>query len=253
MQHATKMVMVPQDAYSSLLSQQKQMYSPVVNQLSNLDQELQSIMSNPNIPSDVKYHHYRQGFGRYQQLRNQQFQQTPQNVTKMSTDVQTYDDFPAKGLPIDERHLIETLPKPSRRKAKILLDHLKQNNRSFQWLDSGELVIDDTPIRGSNIADLVHHVTRNRPTVKSPEGSEEFSELLEKTNVPQEAFNRSEHHYTPESFRTPVSVLGTSFSPSRTSTPKTKKQNKSAMYKSRQTSTRNRTKPERFGNWVQYR
>ncbi len=250
MQHATKMVMVPQDAYSSLLSQQKQMYSPVVNQLSNLDQELQSIMSNPNIPSDVKYHHYRQVFGRYQQLRNQQFPQMPPNVTKMSTDVQTYNDFPAKQLPIDERHLIETLPKPSRRKAKILLDHLRQNEQSFQWLDSGELVADGTPIRGSNISDLVHHVTRNRPTVKSPEGSEEFSELLEKTNVPKEAFNRSEHLSAPES--APFG-LGTSFSPSKTSTPKTKKLAKSAMYKSRQTSTRKRTKPERFGNWVQYR
>jgi hypothetical protein len=253
MQHATKMVMVPQDAYSSLMSQQKQMYSPVVNQLSNLDQELQSIMSNQNIPSDAKYHHYRQVFGRYQQLRNQQFPQSTPNFTKMSTDTQTFNDFAAKGLPIDERHLIETLPKPSRRKAKILLDHLKQNDRSFQWLDSGELVADGTTIHGSNISDLIHHVTRNRPTARTPEGSEQFSELLDKTNVPKEAFNRSE-----TTFRTPTTpfttfAAGTSFSPTKTSTPKTKKLDKSTMYKSRQSSTRNRTKPERFGNWVQYR
>ncbi len=50
--------MVPQDAYSSLMSQQKQLYSPVVNQLSNLDQELQSILTNPNLSSDAKYYQY---------------------------------------------------------------------------------------------------------------------------------------------------------------------------------------------------
>ncbi|MCP4336224.1 MAG: hypothetical protein GY679_00015 [Mycoplasma sp.] len=205
-------------------------------------------MSNPNIPSDAKYHHYRQVFGRYQQLRNQQFPQSTPNFAKMSTEAQTYNDFHARGLPIDERHLIETLPKPSRRKGKILLDHMKQNDQSFQWLDSGELVIDGTPIHGSNIADLVHHVTRNRPTVRSPDGAEEFAELLDKTNVPKEAFNRS------ETFTTPTG-LGTSFSPmsfQSSSTPKTtKKLDKSTMYKSRQ--SRTRSKPDRFGNWVQYR
>ncbi len=165
----------------------------------------------------------------------------------MSTNTQTYDDLAAKGLPIDERHLIETLPKPSRCKAKILLDHLKQNDQSFQWLDSGELVVEGKRIPGSNISDLIHHVTRNRPSVRPPEGSEEFSELLDKTNVPKEAFNRSE-----TTFATPFG-LGTSFSPTKTSTPKSKKLDKSTMYKARQSSTRSRNKPERFGNWVQYK
>ncbi|MCP4345346.1 MAG: hypothetical protein GY795_07450 [Desulfobacterales bacterium] len=251
MQHTTKMVMVPQDAYSGLLSQQKQMYSPVVNQLSNLDQELQAIVSNPNIASDAKYHQYRQLFGRYQLLRNQQFPQSVPNFTKTSTDVQTYNDFPVRGLPIEERRLIDTLPKPSRRKGKILLDHIRQNDESFQWLDSGELVIDGTPIRGSNISDLVHHVTRNRPMAKPPEGAEEFTDLLEKTNVAKEAFNHSETSSTPFGLGTSFSPVN--YSPMKTSTPKSvKKANKSTMYKSTRQS-RTRSKPERFGNWVQYK
>ncbi len=63
------MVMFPQDAYTNLLSQQKQLYSPVVNQLSSLDQELQAILADPNLSSDAKYHRYMNVFGRYQNFK----------------------------------------------------------------------------------------------------------------------------------------------------------------------------------------
>ncbi len=136
MQHATKMVMVPQDAYSSLMSQQKQLYSPVVNQLSNLDQELQSILTNPILSSDAKYYQYMNVFGRYQNLR--QTKQQPVNiqtadVKTLETDTQTGDDLPFVTLPVEERRLIGSLPKPVRRKGRILLDHIKSDPQIFQW------------------------------------------------------------------------------------------------------------------------
>jgi hypothetical protein len=210
MQHATKMVMVPQDTYSSLMSQQKQLYSPVVQQMSNLDQELQAILSNPNLPTDLKYNQYKNVFNRYQQLRQQQFQPTTKVVA--STDIQTGEDLPTYVLPLEERQLIDSLPKTVRRKGKILLDHLKERKNNFSWLSSGELVVDGQPIEGSNITDLVHHVTRRRPTVKPPIGADAFADLLNRTNVPKEALSES------NIFATPVG-LGTSFSPASTSTP----------------------------------
>ncbi len=97
--------MVPQDAYSSLRSQQKQLYSPVVNQLSNLDQELQSILTNPNLSPDAKYYQYMSVFGRYQNIR--QTKQQPANiqtadVKTLETDTQTGDDMPIVTLPVEE-------------------------------------------------------------------------------------------------------------------------------------------------------
>ncbi len=158
MQHTTKMVMVPQDAYSNLMSQQKQVYPPVVNQMANLDQELQSIISNPNLSVDNKYHQYMNVFGRYQQLKSQYFQPSPipqqqPAKTLANTDVQTIGNY-VSVPPVDEKHLLDSLPKTVRRRGKILLDHIKENNQDFNWKDSGELVVDGKPIPGSNITDF---------------------------------------------------------------------------------------------------
>jgi len=256
MQHTTKMVMVPHDAYSSLMAQQKQLYSPVVNQLANMDQDLQSIISNPGLSSDAKYHQYMQVFGRFQQLKNQQFQHPPSTPATrvVSTDVQTTDDIPIIHLPIEERRLIETLPKPVRRKGKLLLDHLKDHHKSFQWLQSGELVVDGKPIKGSNITDLVHHITRNRPTAAPPKGIEEFSEILENTNVPKEALSTS------DLFKTPTTSFGTSFSPVEASTPRSqqtirKRQPKKKLVprsSPKARPTRDRKEPDRYVSWTAY-
>jgi len=208
MQHTTKMVMVPQDTYSSLMSQQKQVYSPVVQQLSNLDQELQSILNNPNLPEEVKYHQYRNVFGRYQQLRNEQFRPAAA-VPAITEHIQTGDDLPMEDLPVPEKQVIDGLPKTVRMKGRLLLNHLKDHKRFFNWLNSGELVIDGKPIAGSNVTDLVHHATRNRTAVVPPAGYEEFEKLLQATNVPKEAMKKVEL-----ATATPVSI-GTSFSPRR--------------------------------------
>ena len=215
MQHTNKMVMVPQETYSSLMSQQKQSFPPVVQQMSNLDQELQTILSNPNLSPELKYHQYKQVFNRYQQLRSDHFQSKPY-VPMVATDIQTGNDIPTEKIPIEtERRLIERLPKNVRPKGKILLDHVKDNSQTFNWLESGELVVDGKHIPGSNIIDLVHHVTRKRPSAKPPVGSDEFQQLLTRTNVPKEALNNS------DTFGTPTG-LGTIFSPVRQS-PKAKK------------------------------
>ena len=213
MQHTTKMVMVPQDTYSGLLAQQKQTYSPAIGQLSNLDQELQNVLSNPNLSTDEKYHHYQNVFGRYQNLKHQQFYHKPAtNPVQPAVDTTPY------LLPVQEPHLIHGLPKQTRRKGQLLLEHLKRNKDHFQWMDSGELVMNGHPIPGSNLTDLVHHVTRTRPTVRAPAGAAEFKRLLQNTNVPQEALSQVPpplqqvvQPATP--FQTPTATVGTAFSP----------------------------------------
>ena len=203
MQHTTKMVMVPQDAYSSLVSQQKQLYPPVIGQLSNLDQELQSILANPNLSTDAKYHQYMNVFGRYQKLR------------------QPTEPLPPPPPPppqIETRNIVSNLPKAVQRKGKILMDHIQANPESFTFQKTGELVINGSPVAGSNVTDLIHYATRTRPNVSKPAGYDQFKDLLDATNVPKEAIRATTR---PLVFSTPPSAgpsgaVGTSFSPKPT-------------------------------------
>ena len=204
MQHTTKMVMVPQDAYSSLVSQQKQLYPPVIGQLSNLDQELQTILTNPNLSTDAKYHQYMNVFGRYQKLK--QGPEPPQLQAPPPP-------------PIEERNIVSNLPKAVQRKGKILMDHIRANPEVFTFQKTGELVVNGSPVVGSNVTDLIHYATRTRPNVTKPEGYDQFKDLLDATNVPKEAVRANTR---PVVFSTPPSgafgtspsgAVGTSFSP----------------------------------------
>ncbi len=259
MQHTSKMVMVPQDAYSNLMSQQKQLYSPVVNQLSNLDQELQTILSNPSLSEDAKYHQYMNVFGRYQNLKSQQMN-TVHTVPIKPVETEM-GNIPLTPLPIREKQLIESLPMNVRRKGRILLDHIKSDPGRFKWLKSGELVADGTVVPASNITDLVHHATRNRQSAKSPVGFQEFKNLLDDTNVPKEALSLSDPFTTP-----PQPNLGTSFSPLAISTPlrpTTSRQNRTLSHEKPKSSKGARQpylRPERerkqtqwYSNWQPYK
>ncbi|MCP5101394.1 MAG: hypothetical protein GY943_38095 [Chloroflexi bacterium] len=85
--------------------------------------------TNPNLSSDAMYYQYMCMFGRYQNLR--QSKQQPANiqtadVKTLETDMQTGDDLPIVTLLVEERRLIDSLPKPVRWKGKILLDHISK-------------------------------------------------------------------------------------------------------------------------------
>ena len=247
MQHTTKMVMVPQDVYSGLLTKEQQTFSPIVGQLANLDQELQKIMSDPSLSTDAKYQLYQQTFSRYQHLKHQQFPTAPAPVISQPVQTQTNPQIPKDAI-------LDSLPKPSRRKGKILIDHLNRQSNAIQWLPSGELKLSGNVIPGSNITDLVHYVTRKRPTAQPPVGSDSFMQLLAETNVPREAISEAE-----EKFITP-GTLGTHFSPFDASTPKKiqfslKKSTKSSRVKSYSATpkklTRKRKQPSRYGTWTE--
>jgi len=243
MQHTRKMVMVPEDAYTNLLSQQKQLYSPVVNQLSNLDQELQAVMADPNMSSDAKYHKYMNVFGRYQTLRNQQFKPTAIPAIQQQQQLETT----PLTLSIDsERGLIDGLPLTVRRKGKLLLDHIKRIPEQFQFKKSGEIVIDGTPIPGSSVTDLVHFATRTRPSVKPPVGFDEFEQLLNETNVPKEAL---------AVIPTAAATVGTTFPPEQTKIPrpKTRKTQLQKILQEKVARPSRKTKPpEKYGSWKKY-
>ena len=124
--------MVPQDIYSGLLAKEQQTFPPLIGQLANLDQELQKIMSDPSLSTDAKYQLYQKTFSRYQNLKNQQFPNAAAPILNQPVQTQTNTQIPKDAI-------LDSLPKPSRRKGKILIDHLDRQSNTIQWLPSGEL------------------------------------------------------------------------------------------------------------------
>ena len=216
MQHTTKMVMVPEDAYSSLVNQQQQLMPPVAMQLSNLDTEMKSILNNPNLSTDQKYDRYFRTFNRYSQLQGRQFY-PPSNPLPEEPIVEQGPK--TNGFPILDA-VVDSLPRVARTRGKLLTHHLKQK-KEIQWSDKGELMADGTPIPGSNITDLIHFFTRDRPSVKPPVGAKQFASQLQDTNVPMEAV-------AGDSFNQAGTLdfhLGTLFSPVAVKTPKKPRRN----------------------------
>ena len=209
MQHTSKMVMVPEDAYSSLVRQQQQLMPPMAMQMSNLDMELKSILNNPNLTVDEKHDSYYRTFNRYNQLHGRLLNPAVvEPVVPPKQDSASDKATMTSGVPVSAKMLLDGLPKVARTRGRLLLGHLN-SNKEIQWTDNGELLIDGNPIQGSNITDLLHFFTRDRPTAQPPFGAREFADQLQDTNVPAEAV-------VPDAFNKVGTLnlkLGTLFSP----------------------------------------
>ena len=179
MNYASKMLMVPQDAYSRLISQQQEQLQPVVTQLVNLDEQMKTIMGNPNLPVDVKYSQYDQALRRYRLLKEQQ--QQPMRV-------QMAEQLVPEQVPeqVSTINPVNDLPKNSRLRGQLLFNHIKRTP-GIAWSENGEVILNGRKVPGSNITDLVHDFVRDRPTVQPAAGWKEFSDALKNSNVPQEA------------------------------------------------------------------
>lgn len=177
MNHTTKMLMVPQDTYSRLVTQQQM--QPAVAQLTNLDEHMQQILSNPNISVDVKYNMYEQALRRYRVLNEQQ--QQPMKVEMVQPEVQ-----PVVQPEITDFNIVDALPKSAKLKGRLLLNHIKQAP-GIKVSEHGELILNGKKIPGTNITDLVHDFVRDRSRAQPATGWHEFREALKNSNVPQEA------------------------------------------------------------------
>lgn len=185
--------MVPEDAYTSLLNQQQQLMPPAALQLSNLDQEMKSILTNPGLSVEEKYDRYNRTFNRYSHLQRPLFQppMIPPPLVNAETQAappETADTGTSTpNIPVSKEIILHSLPKGVRQRGREFLKHLKRKKETIQWTSSGELLRDGALIPGSNLTELVHYFTRDRPTVKPPPGAIELAQQLQDTNIPLEA------------------------------------------------------------------
>lgn len=186
--------MVPESAYSTLIS--KQQYAPgqvILSQLSSLDQQMQEILGDTSTPADQKLQKYNNVLRRFLDVRTEQ--KRPQRIelingpttkTPTSAAISQADEEPQA-----IHNIVHTLPVSAQTTGRVLMAHLMGNTNTITWTADGRLIYQGVPIPNSNITDLfIDSVTRNRH-VAGPVGYRQFATLLKETNVPSRAIGNS--------------------------------------------------------------
>ena len=171
MEHTRKMALVHPQFLNTLLAQQH--VNPGLSYLGKLDQDMSTVLQNPNLPPDVKHKQFTQLRHQYSNVKEDI--EKPVNITLQNAPV-----------PLDVHDILDGLPKNAKTKGKILLQHIRRNPE-LEWDEKGQLIINGQLVEHSNITDLVHDFVRpirNRPP---PVGRNQFANILHTGNVPREA------------------------------------------------------------------
>ncbi len=181
--------------------------SPVPDTLSNdvltIDNEMKSILESTDMSENERVLAYQQALRRYltkvdqvnERLKvKRDFLQSSEILDKSSPSFQDNTD---KRLNFEKR-MIESIPKTLQKKAKILLDHIKDTS-DLTWNERGEITLNDETVNQSNVSDLIHEALRARKLSSEPIGWSVFSKMLRDTNVPLELIgNKSRWYNTTE-------------------------------------------------------
>ena len=161
---------------------------PIVNKLSTLDSDMKSILERDDISVKDKVSQYNQVLHRYLQYyanpEPMQHQQFPPSLTTTPTSMATVTTSLPKEEDGFEKELESVIPISLQRKAKALLQHIRQVP-NISWSDKKEFVVDGKKVDHSHMLDLINHALRSRKK-SPPVGTERFAHVLKQSNVPQE-------------------------------------------------------------------
>lgn len=160
-----KVLLVPSDITQTV--------KPVDETLSNLDSEMMRIISAQDMPLDVKIRKYNQVLQRYKFLqmeRNRPYQ---------------IEDLQQKNETIQYETILKGLPETKVPLAKLLTDFIMQQS-NIQIENNGEISVNGSRIRNSNIVDIIHDLVRDRKTHLPPTGVDRILGVLKQANMPLE-------------------------------------------------------------------
>jgi hypothetical protein len=86
----------------------------------------------------------------------------------------------------NQEELFNSLPNTFRPPAMVLMEELKKHPQAIKWSPNGEVSVQGTQLRGSNIVDLIGHVLRSRKTTQVPVHGDAFLKVLADLNFPEE-------------------------------------------------------------------
>jgi len=173
--HFQKMILIPEDASSQLVSSMK----ASVSQQERLDQDMSDILNRTDLSIEQKWKLYQQALHRY-------LDHTPSPQKPIAIPLFDQEGTSTKSLPLFSL-ILESMPKTLVRNTSTLLNLLLTSNR-ISWDQTGAVSIDNNVLPGSNIIDLIHDVIRKR-TSQHPVGLDVFKSFLRDINVPNELIN----------------------------------------------------------------
>lgn len=133
---------------------------------------------------------------------------------------------------IAENLIVDSLPKLYKNRGSALLNFIKatDNDKRITWSKQGEVIIDGKKIIGSNIIDLVNDALRRRKSF-NPQGRSDFARYLQSINVPRDYVGNKE--YWRPSTATIFPEVSKAILPSSTPIEKKKKGVRRNLYKLR--------------------
>lgn len=195
MNHAKRMVLVPENTLERLQQRQQILTPPVTQTLKNLDAEMNEILSSKELDDEQKAKLYNQVLQRYLTFYDQRKGQPlhvklatskpavekPQPEENKESQQEETQETHSTAM---EQEVMKSVPKLYKGGARQLLDKIKENRDVLHWNEKGELIYESKPISGSHVVDLVNDILRQRKGFE-PVGWSVFARGLAKMNVPE--------------------------------------------------------------------
>jgi len=169
MNNVKKMVLVEPRVFETMKAK-KYENTPIQNVLSELDEEMNKILTRSDLPSSEKIKLYDQVLQRYMVYKDK-LNNTVQKV--QIEDKKVY----------EENEILKGFPNQYLSKAKQLVNFIKSNS-SIGWNNTGELMFDEKPIPNTNIRDLVYTAVQKSQPQSKPNGWKVFQGALSALQAP---------------------------------------------------------------------
>ena len=149
---------------------------PKITATANLQNQMSSVLNNDDLSETEKSQQFGETLQKFQLAHKKALGETRPKLMLNNAKTEDTDD--------DQNRILESVPITMRRRAKLLLNVLK-NHPTLTWDKQGVVSVDGKPIPGSNIIDLVNDALRQRKGFE-PKGWEHFFQGLREVNVPQD-------------------------------------------------------------------
>ncbi|GFS54131.1 uncharacterized protein TNCV_2526821 [Trichonephila clavipes] len=210
MEHSKKFVLLPEERLQNFVSEQ----------LSELDEKMQSILRNKNMNDSEKVTLYLQILRKYvnfpfpkeinEDMQEPQMEFKNSNAEDLKSVILNEDSKEALGFIKQEtsaenieQEIEKSAPKKYKAIIKKIILFIQKHREEIYWTPDKELIVDGKIIRNTNVVHLITHLVRDRKI--KPFGFESFDEFLKK-NFPSN-FVKNKYLKTKTLYAKPLSWI----------------------------------------------
>lgn len=215
MNHAKKMVLVPEHTFERLQQKNNVNTAPLTSRLHGLDHEIHDVLQNKQISDDEKVRQYTTTLQNYltyyNQRRNQPLKMNIESTTKPKEKDQEKTENETSSESTDNTHveetqiddIVRTLPKTLKERGRLLLGTIRKNPDIVKWDNHGQVFFEGKPLKGSHIGDLIRDSLQSHKG-KDPLGWEQFTKGLGQMNAPEHLIRNTKRRNALRQFKTGV-------------------------------------------------